>query len=181
MYRDIILARSRDGGRSFSQTVVSHDRWEINGCPVAGPSFSIDRAGHVTVVWFMGGDEPGLYYATSTDDGRSFSARQLLDSKQHDGRHAQTTQLTDGRVLVAWDYGTDKVSTTWAVIDAKGKGLLGRSSAHEGVNYPTVASNGQRVVITGMKSSTREMVMYVDQPGMGLDAAKAQAQAGRPK
>ena len=41
MYRDIIIARSQDGGKTFAQTMVSEDRWEINGCPVAGPSFSL--------------------------------------------------------------------------------------------------------------------------------------------
>src|SRR5215475_2148051 len=74
MYRDIIIARSRDGGKTFARTAVSEDRWEINGCPVDGPSFSLNSRGAITVVWFMGGGErPGLYYATSTNGGKTFT------------------------------------------------------------------------------------------------------------
>lgn len=179
MYRDIILAHSRDGGRSFVRTVVSQDHWEINGCPVAGPSVSVNAAGHLAVVWFTGGDQPGLYYATSADAGRSFSARQLLDSQQHDGRHAQTTPLANDRILVGWDFGMEKVSTSWAVLDLKGRELLARSSVQEGVSYPIVASNGQRVVITGMKSSTREIVTYAEEAATVSSSAKARSRAAQ--
>jgi hypothetical protein len=166
MYRDIVLARSRDGGRNFEQTVVSHDNWEVNGCPVAGPGFSVDGSGHVTVIWFIGGEKPGLYYATSMDAGVSFSPRQPLDAQRHDGRHAQSVQLANGRILTAWDYGIDKVSVAWGFLDPqKEKGLLERSSGYEGISYPTVATSGRRVVVAGMRSATREIVTYVEAVG----------------
>jgi len=182
MYRDIVLAQSRDGGRSFARTVVSHDNWEVNGCPVAGPSFSVDRAGHVTVVWFMGGEKPGLYYATSTNAGRSFSPRQPIDSERHDGRHAQAIQLANGRTLVAWDYGLDKVSAAWGFLDPqKEKGLVEKSNGYEGISYPTVATSGRLVVVAGMRSATREIVTYVEAAGSSSGSVKGADEHGASK
>src|SRR5262249_52767729 len=82
MYRDIVLARSSDGGGSFSVSTVSSDGWEIDACPVSGPAVCIDR-GRITVLWFTGGEpRPGLYYSVSDDNGKSFSKRTLLDENQ---------------------------------------------------------------------------------------------------
>jgi hypothetical protein len=162
MYRDIVLARSRDGGKTFTRTVVSYDKWEIDGCPVAGPSFSFDKAAGLTVVWFMGGGErPGLYYATSTDNGKSFSPRRPLDSPQRVGKHAQTALLSDGRIFVAWDYAADKASSVWGVLDPQ-RGLLGRSSDHVGVTYPVAAASGKVTIVAGMRSATHDIVTYTE-------------------
>lgn len=162
MYRDILLARSRDGGKTFSRTMVSDDRWEIDGCPIAGPSFSLGKTGGLTMVWFMGGgDRPGLYYAASTDGGKSFSQRRPLDSAQRIGKHAQTGVLPDGRLFVAWDYAADKASSVWGVLDPQ-KGLLGRSGDHEGVTYPVTATSGKVTVIAGMRAAAHDIVIYVE-------------------
>jgi hypothetical protein len=162
MCRDIILARSVDGGKTFAQTVVSYDKWEISGCPVAGPSFSFDKTGNLAVVWFMGGGEhPGLYYATSTNKGKSFSARQPLDLRQQMGKHAHTTILSDGRIFVAWDYAADKASSAWGVLDLQ-RGLLGKNGDQAGITCPVAAANGRIAMIAGMRSATREIVTYVE-------------------
>ena len=89
MYRDIILARSTDGGRSFQTNTVSEDQWDVNACPVAGPALVIDKQDRVGVIWFAGGGErPGLYYAISNDHGISFSSRKYLDEDLKLGKHA---------------------------------------------------------------------------------------------
>ena len=162
MYRDIVIARSTDGGKTFAQTVVSEDKWEINGCPVAGPSFSFDNRGALTVVWFMGGDaRPGLYYATSTDNGKTFSPRRLLDPQQKLGKRAHTAGLADGSVFVAWDDIDGKTFSSWGVLDMQ-KGLLRKSERQEGVAYPVAATNGRIAVIAAMRSATHEIVTYVE-------------------
>jgi hypothetical protein len=70
---------------NFSQPViVSDDHWVLQGCPVSGPSLSVDRAsGNLKVVWFAAGEgnAPGVYFAESSDKGRTFSARQLLSQE----------------------------------------------------------------------------------------------------
>jgi hypothetical protein len=84
-YRHIAVASSTDGGTKFSTPViVSDDRWMLQGCPVSGPSLSVDRAsGNLKVVWFAAGESgaPGVYFAESNDKGHSFSPRQLLSQE----------------------------------------------------------------------------------------------------
>ncbi len=162
MYRDTIVARSQDGGKTFKTTLASEDKWEIAGCPVAGPSFSFDPAGNLTAVWFIGGGvRPGLYYATSANRGTSFGPRQLLDPQQKIGKHTHTVSLADGKVLVAWDEAADKTVSLWGVLDPE-KGLLRRSRPQEGIAYPVVAVNGQTAVIAGMRLATREIVTFTE-------------------
>ena len=162
MYRDIIIARSTDGGKTFAQTLVSEDRWEINGCPVAGPSFSFDNRGAITAVWFMGGGErPGLYYATSTDGAKNFAPRRLLDPRQKIGKHAHTAGLAGGGIFVAWDDADGKTFSAWGVLDPQ-KESIRSSDRHEGVAYPVAASNGRIAVIVGMRLATHEIATYTE-------------------
>ena len=96
-FRHIAVAASNDGGTTFSRPViVSDDHWVLQGCPVSGPSLSIDRAsGNLKVVWFAAGegDAPGVYFAESSDKARSFSARQLLSQETVRGTPALTANV----------------------------------------------------------------------------------------
>ncbi|HKQ74670.1 MAG TPA: sialidase family protein [Blastocatellia bacterium] len=162
MYRDIIIAQSLDGGKTFAQTVVSEDKWDIPGCPVAGPSFSFDNTGRLTTIWFMGGGErPGIYYATSTDHGKTFTPRSLLDPQQKIGKRAHTASLADGGVFVAWDDADGKTFSAWGVLYPQ-KGLLRKSDRREGVAYPVVATNGRIAVVAGMRLATHEIVTFTE-------------------
>ena len=90
-FRHIAVASSTDGGTSFSKPIiVSDDHWVLQGCPVSGPSLSVDRAGSLKVVWFAAGEgnEPGVYFAESKDQGRTFTPRQLLSQESARGTPA---------------------------------------------------------------------------------------------
>lgn len=53
---------------------VSVDRWHIDGCPHQGPALAVSSDGTWHAAWYTGGDaRQGLFYARSTDEGRSFS------------------------------------------------------------------------------------------------------------
>jgi hypothetical protein len=162
MNRDIMVARSEDGGKTFTPTAVSRDGWELNGCPVVGPSLSIDNTGMLTVVWFIGeGQRAGLYFASSSDHGKSFSPRQPLDGEQRMGKHAHAVRLSAGRTLVAWDDAADKSFSVWGVLDAK-KGLLRKSDRSEGLLYPIIAINNQIVVVAAMQTATHRVVTFAE-------------------
>jgi hypothetical protein len=80
-YRHIAVTSSSDRGATFSKPViVSDDKWVLQGCPVSGPSLSVNDAGVLKVLWYAAGEanSPGLYFAESKDKGQSFSGRQLL-------------------------------------------------------------------------------------------------------
>jgi hypothetical protein len=75
-FRHIALAASEDEGKTFSAPViVSDDRWMTASCPVSGPALSAKDDGALRVVWYTEGDRgaPGLYWAESRDNGKTFS------------------------------------------------------------------------------------------------------------
>ena len=91
-FRHIAVASSNDGGTNFSSAViVSDDRWMLQGCPVSGPSLSVDQSsGSLKVLWYAGGEAnpPGLYVSESRDKARSFSPRQLISQEEVQGTPA---------------------------------------------------------------------------------------------
>jgi hypothetical protein len=162
MYRDIVVARSTDGGVSFKTTTVSGDGWNINACPVTGPALCVDARDQVHVVWFTGGGEkPGLYYAMSEDRGQSYSARRLLDPDQRLGKHAQVVAHIDGTILVAWDDNNEGPVTFFGILEPR-TGLKRRSVARERLSYPTLAANKNVAVVAGL-SGTNDVTFIIEQ------------------
>jgi hypothetical protein len=87
-FRHIALASSVDGGKTFSApAIVSDDRWMTASCPVSGPALSATNDGALRVVWYTEGDkgEPGLYWAESHDDGKTFSESKTFAKGQARG------------------------------------------------------------------------------------------------
>ena len=87
-FRHIALAASEDGGKTFSKPViVSDDRWMTASCPVSGPALSALPEGTLRVVWYTEGEkgEPGLYWAESRDQGKTFSESKTLAKGQARG------------------------------------------------------------------------------------------------
>ena len=81
--RNHVLRKSLDGGATFGAPVeISNDGWQVPSCPHSGPSIGTDRRGHLHVSWFTQGrsePEAGIYYSVSTDGGKSFAPRTLID------------------------------------------------------------------------------------------------------
>ncbi len=105
--RDIAVARSTDGGRTFAPPVrVSEDGWAIDGCPDDGPSIAVDAGGVVHVAWptlVPGSDRgKGIFYSDSSDGGRTFAPRVRLDDGGGAAAHPQLAVGGD-RVVVVWD------------------------------------------------------------------------------
>lgn len=169
MYRDIIVARSLDGGKSFIPVRVSADGWEINACPVTGPGMSIGRDGKITVVWFTGGERQGLYYTTSNDKGASYSPRRMIETSRNLGKHAQTAALPNGKVFIAWDEKAEKMQIVRGVLDLR-KGALEKRVVSEQSSYPTIALGDRVVVIAGMENATQDILL---QPEVLEDITKA--------
>lgn len=102
-FRHIAVASSTDGGTTFSSPkIVSDDRWVLQGCPVSGPSLSVDPNGSLKVVWYTAGEAtaPGRYFATSTDKANTFSPRQLLS--QEKDAELSAGAVSNGKLFVAY-------------------------------------------------------------------------------
>jgi len=107
--RDMAVASSTDGGRTFSQPVrVSEDGWQLDGCPEDGPSIAAGPDGTLHIAWptivDKGGLRKGIFYSYSTDGGRTFATRLRMDTGEDvtNASHPQVT-VVDGRVAVVWD------------------------------------------------------------------------------
>jgi hypothetical protein len=73
--RDIIVSASADLGAKWSEPVKVHDdRFKISGCPDVAPGLSVDSKGRLHAAWYTGTEQhPGVFYAVSADNGKSFS------------------------------------------------------------------------------------------------------------
>src|SRR4051812_10829429 len=83
--RDIVVARSNDHGTTWSQPVRVHaDDWKFDACPHAGPAIATDDKGTLHVTWWTGKEgSAGVFYAQSTDGGKTFSAATPLGVAQY--------------------------------------------------------------------------------------------------
>ncbi|MBS1806654.1 MAG: exo-alpha-sialidase [Acidobacteria bacterium] len=98
--RDTSIVRLRDG--QWSQPVsVFQDGWQINGCPVNGPSIAASGR-RVAVAWFTGvNNKPRVKLAFSDDAGASFGEPITVDDGNPAGR-VEALLLADGSALVCW-------------------------------------------------------------------------------
>jgi hypothetical protein len=98
--RDIHFVRRGVEGWSEPRRVHG-DNWEINGCPVNGPSVAADGR-RVALAWFTGeGDTPRVQVAFSDDAGATFGAPTRVDDGEAMGR-VDVVLLADGSALICW-------------------------------------------------------------------------------
>jgi len=104
--RDIAVARSEDGGRTFSTPSRVHaDGWVIAGCPHNGPSLGLDGEGRLHVAWYTGQEgRQGVYLTVSGDGGRTFGTPESL-SGSGEGGFARVKVCADGAggLWAAWE------------------------------------------------------------------------------
>jgi hypothetical protein len=162
MLRDVVVAVSENGGKTFTSNVVSHDGWEIGGCPVAGPALSVDASNGITVVWFTGGGaRPGLLYARSSDRGATFSRGILLDPDQKLAKHASIVATANGKLLAAWDDSADRALTSWGILDPQ-QGVVQKLGTIADVAYPVGAVAGEMIVVTGLQMARQDLFVKTE-------------------
>ncbi|HEU4934112.1 MAG TPA: sialidase family protein [Pyrinomonadaceae bacterium] len=104
--RDIYSVRQAGGSWGSPQTVHA-DNWEINGCPVNGPSVAAEGR-NVAVAWFTGaGGTQRVKIAFSSDGGATFAAPIQIDEGETQGR-VDMVLLPDKSALVCWLSGTSE-------------------------------------------------------------------------
>ncbi len=105
--RETVVARSTDGGSTFSPPViVGHDKWVFPGCPHRPASIGTDRFGRLYVAWYTEGvdETPAVFLAYSDNHGATFSPKQKLNvSKGTFPDHPQMAVDPDGHLVIVWE------------------------------------------------------------------------------
>lgn len=107
--RDMVLARSRDGGRAFDPPALVHaDRWKIPACPHRGGSLATDARGRLYAAWYTEGaqGQPAMLFA-SAPEARPFAAPKRVSAAL--GSIPDRVRLAvgpDGRGVVVWEDAT---------------------------------------------------------------------------
>lgn len=108
--RDIVLAKSVDQGRTFSEPIlVQRDGWVFPACPHRGPSVAFDRFGRLYIGWYTEGtdEQPWLLIAVSDDEGETFSPPiSLHTSATSLPDQLRMTVHSDGAVVAVWEEAT---------------------------------------------------------------------------
>jgi hypothetical protein len=109
--RDMVTAISPDNGKTFSTPErISNDNWVINGCPHTGPAMTENKDG-IQFTWFTGGNNGGVYYCSSNNEGQSFSPREKVSGIA--SRHCQIT-CVDNDIAIVWNenFSKDNISSS---------------------------------------------------------------------
>jgi hypothetical protein len=159
--RDIVVARSVDGGQTWSPAVRAHaDEWVFDGCPHAGPSMQVDSAGRVHLGWWTGKEgSAGAYYARSDDGARTFSPPVALGTAAFSRpAHVQIALGSGGSTVVAaWDDGTLAVPRVKVRVSRDGgatfAGPVDVSAKGRAAGFPVVGTVGDSVVVAWSERS----------------------------
>ncbi len=158
--RDIVVARSTDGGETWSAPVRTHaDDWVFEGCPHAGPSMQVDAAGVLHIAWWTGKEgAAGVYYARSADGARTFDAPVALGTADFSHpAHVQLALGDSGRVAVAWDDGTVDTPRVLLRVSRDGGRTFGRAEpvSPEGraATFPVLGLSGRAITVAWSEES----------------------------
>jgi hypothetical protein len=100
---------------------VSVDDWKTDACPHHGPSLAISADGTYHVTWFTNGRvRKGLFYAHSSDGGRTFSEPMPLGQPDRNPSHPYVL-ATKVSLWVAWKE-FDGEDTTIPVMESRDNG-----------------------------------------------------------
>jgi hypothetical protein len=178
--RDIVVARSSDHGATWSEPVRVHaDDWKFDACPHAGPAIATDGDGTLHVTWWTGKEgSAGVFYARSTDGGKTFSPATPLGVAQYSRpAHVQMALASNHRVIVTWDDGTKQVPQVVVRVSHDGGAHFGEPSVLSGADraatFPVLGVAGDSLSVAWSEVSAES--------SRAATAADAAAKAKDPK
>ncbi|HKY04057.1 MAG TPA: sialidase family protein, partial [Blastocatellia bacterium] len=176
--RDIAIIRFA-GGRWTAPETVHNDGWEIQGCPVNGPSVAADGR-RVAVAWFTAAkDIPRVKVAFSEDAGASFSEPIQVDDGSPLGR-VETLMLADGSAFVTWleraEKGAEVRARRIRPDGAREKSIIvAESSAARSSGFPQMARSGNEIIFAWTEPGA---VSRVQTAGLEIRSQKPEAPTG---
>lgn len=148
--RDISIVRSVNGKWSAPQP-VANDGWQIDACPVNGPSISASGR-NVAVVWLTSvGEKSRVNLALSTDAGKTFGKPIKIDDGNTSGR-VDVVSLASGGAIVSWvERGSQRSEVRVRQVEANGTpGPSSTVSGTSGVQlgaFPRIKRSGNELIV----------------------------------
>jgi hypothetical protein len=170
--RDSAVARSKDGGKTFSVAGrLDLDRWDIDGCPLKPTELGV-AGEQVYAAAFTGGEDPaGLYFTVSSDGGVTFHGKQLVHPAAAISDAPALTVDAMGNVRLVWHAKVDgprrlyttvsvdngaSLATPVEVATPPGKsGLPATAVAGDGTVYVTWEQDNEEVFVTSLPAPVR--------------------------
>ena len=98
--RDISI-RSYSNNTWSNETMINNDNWNINACPINGPSIA-SKDNVVAVSWYDGSDDIGrILSKVSYDYGKSFQDLIIVDTNDVYG-HTDIIITSNSKIFVSW-------------------------------------------------------------------------------
>src|SRR5262245_60864695 len=154
--RDIAITRLSKGVWSQPEN-LSKDGWQINGCPVNGPSISAS-GNFVAAAWFNAPNEsPLVKVALSKDGARTFGSAVRVDDGDPVGR-ADVVALRSGAAVVTWLEKTEKggqIKMRRVSADGARQAsiIVSETSTARSSGFPRLKVSGNRVVVAWTDSA----------------------------
>ena len=160
--RDIHVTRF-DGGKWTDAQAVHDDNWEVDSCPVNGPSLSA-RGRQLAAAWFSGKDDKGQAFAAfSTDAGRSWGPPIKLEDEASLG-HVDIEMLDDGSAVATWvEFANERSQFRMRRIEPSGtrSAAITVSGTSRVSGYPRVARSGNELVFAWTEGAESEGMQRV--------------------
>ncbi|WP_394565895.1 exo-alpha-sialidase [Bradyrhizobium sp. 31Argb] len=133
---------------------VSRDDWQIAACPHHGPSLSISPNGTYHVAWYTNGKaRKGLFYARSTDGGKTFSGPLPIGELGRSPSRPQVIAGPDGLVMVWKEFDGEK--TEVKLMTSQDDGATWSTSrviasTTDNSDHPLLVSDSRRIYLSWM-------------------------------
>jgi hypothetical protein len=131
---------------------VSVDDWKIDACPHQGPTLAIAPDGTYHIAWFTEGSvRQGVFYASSSDGGRSFSQPVPIGDPKRNPARPYLLATKDALWLVWKEF--DGESTAVKAMRSRDDGHTWSApkvvtQTDDASDHPLLVSNGERVYLS---------------------------------
>ncbi len=165
--RDISVVRFHKGRWTAPRTLHA-DNWQIEGCPVNGPTVAA-RGRLVAAAWFTAANEtPRVNLVFSNDAGETFGNAIQVDDGSPLGR-VEVAMLADGAALVVWMERTAKGAEIRARrIRADGARdqaiIVAESSAARASGSPQIVFAGDEILFAWTEAGSPSRVRVASMP-----------------
>lgn len=145
---------------------LSFDNWEVDACPHHGPALSIARDGIYHFAWFSNAPERhGLFYAHSSDQGKSFSSPLNFGNFKAQASHPTVLSLGK-RIFLAWKEFDGETTGIYLMHSNDGGKLWPAprkiASTTDTSDYPMLIGDGKKVYLSW--NTVQEGYRLIDLP-----------------